>query len=55
MIHLTCMLWSKTWFVCKEYVILHVIGRSPAISEGLKSVGDQVSLNYAAISNFRTF
>ena len=34
---------SKTWFVCKQYVILHIIGRSTAISKNAsKNVGDQV-------------
>ena len=35
------MVRSKTWFVCKQFVILHIIRRSSAISEGSKNVGDQ--------------
>ena len=52
MMHQTWMVRCKTWFACKLYVILHVIGRSAAISEGSKNVGDQVILNYVAIFNF---
>ena len=41
-IHLTWMARSKTWFVCKYYMILDIIVRSTAISEGSKNVSDQV-------------
>ena len=40
--HLTWMVRSKTWFVCKQYMILDITVRSTAISEGSKNVGDQV-------------
>ena len=40
--HLTRMVRSKMWFVCKQYVILHILGRSTAISEGSKNVGDYI-------------
>ena len=39
--HLTWMVRSKTWFVCKQYMILDIIVRSTAVSEGSKNVGDQ--------------
>ena len=40
--HLTWMVRSKTWFVCKQYVVLHIIGHLTAASEGSKNVGDLV-------------
>ena len=52
--HLTWLIWSKTWFVCKQYVILHINGRSTAISEDSKNVGDQVYFELRSSFQFWT-